>query len=80
MMLIVFKPGPVQGPGSGFWPGYRVNLYFKKNSKRRRFSKKKKVNGLQPGVVGLLGYTGSWLVLFFYQLSLVLDPGQSGFD
>jgi hypothetical protein len=54
---IVFKPGSVaglvQGPGSGFWPGHRVgrvNLYFKKNSKRRRFSKKKTtVNGLQPG-------------------------------
>ena len=53
---IVFKPGPVaglvQGLGSGFWPGHlvgRVNLYFKKNSKRCRFSKKKTVNGLQPG-------------------------------
>jgi len=48
---IVFKPGPVQGPSFGFWPGHRVsrvNLYLKKNSKRRRFSKKK-VNGLQSG-------------------------------
>ena len=23
-LTIVFKPGPVQGPGSGFWPGHRV--------------------------------------------------------
>jgi len=53
-ITIVFKPGPVQGPRSGFRPGHRVNLYFKKNSKRRRFSKKTKtkVNGLQPGFAG----------------------------
>jgi hypothetical protein len=53
---IVFKPDPVQGSGSGFWPGHRVvrvNLYFKKKSKRRRFSKKKKkstgCNRVLPG-------------------------------
>jgi hypothetical protein len=45
---------------TGFGPGRRVgqvNLYFKKNSKRRYFSKKNKtkktkVNGLQPGFAG----------------------------
>jgi hypothetical protein len=28
-----FRPGPVQGPGSGFWPGHRivqVDFFFKK--------------------------------------------------
>ena len=60
---IVFKPDPVQGSGSGFWPGHRVvrvNLYFKKKSKRRRFSKKKEVNGLQPSFAGSPGHD------FFY--------------
>jgi hypothetical protein len=40
--------GPVQGPGSGFWPGHRVwpgrpgqFFFLKKKSKRCRFSKKK---------------------------------------
>jgi hypothetical protein len=40
---IVFIPGPVQGPSSWFRPGQ-----FKKKLKRRRFSKKTKVNRLQP--------------------------------
>ena len=43
-------------------PGFdrvgRVNLYFKKNSKRRRFSKKTKANGLQPGFAGSIGSPG----------------------
>jgi hypothetical protein len=45
ILVIVFKPDPVQGSGSGFWPGHRitrVNRYFKTKSKRRRFSKKKR--------------------------------------
>jgi hypothetical protein len=49
-LIIVFRPGLVQGPGSGFWSGHRiarVNFFFK--SKRRYFSKKTKVNELQPG-------------------------------
>jgi len=62
----------------------RVNLYFKKNSKRRCFSKKtkKKVNGLQPGFAGSLGQpagsAGSWLFLFFHQFGPVSPPGQPG--
>jgi hypothetical protein len=48
VLTIVFRPGPVAGPGSGFWPGHqivRVNFFILKKSKRRRFSKKK-INGL----------------------------------
>jgi hypothetical protein len=44
-LTIVLRPSPVQGPGSGFWLGHRVgrvNSFFKKKSKRRRFSKKNK--------------------------------------
>ena len=58
LQLIVFKPGPVQGPSSGFLPDHqvaRVNSYVKKKSKQRRFSKKNK--GLQPGFVGSPGST-----------------------
>jgi len=56
----VFKPGPVQGPGSGFWPGRPGQFLFLKNSKRRHFSKKTKVNELQPGFLpGFAGSTGS---------------------
>jgi len=49
----VLRPGPVQGSGSGFWPGQ----FFKKKSKRRRFSKKKKQKstGLSPGLAGSPG-------------------------
>jgi hypothetical protein len=44
---IVFRPGPVPGPG--FDRVTRVNFFFK--LKRRRFSKNKKTKGigLQPG-------------------------------
>ena len=51
---IVFKPGPFQGSGSGFWPGHLitwVNPYVKKNQ-NIILVKKKKVNGLQPGFAG----------------------------
>jgi hypothetical protein len=44
VLTIVFRPGPVAGPGSRFWPGYRiirVNFFILKKSKRCRFSKKK---------------------------------------
>jgi len=77
-----FKPGLVQGPGSGFWSGRwvgRVNPYFKKNSKRCRFSKKTKVNGLQPGFVGSTGSAGSHRVMIFsifHQLRPVPAPGR----
>jgi len=81
----VFKPGPRLGfriliGSSGFDRVGRVNSYFKKISKRRRFSKKKKVNGLQPvfwpGQPA--GSTGSWLMLFFHQPGPVPTPGRSG--
>jgi hypothetical protein len=42
IICIVFRPGPVQGPGSGFWPGHRVARVNFFKSKRRRFSKKNK--------------------------------------
>jgi hypothetical protein len=50
---MVFKPDPIQARVPGFdrvTGSARSISIFKKNSKRRRFSKKKtKVNGLQPG-------------------------------
>jgi hypothetical protein len=71
LKTIVFRPIPVQGPSSRFWPGHwvgRVNFF---KSKRRRFSKKKtKVNGLQPGL------TGFFPTLFFLQPGPVLAPGR----
>jgi hypothetical protein len=47
-LRIVFKPGPVQGPGFGFWPGRwvgRVNLYFKKIQNGVVLVKKQKSTG-----------------------------------
>jgi len=39
-VTIVLRPGPVQGPGSGFWPGHLVSRvsFFKKKLKWHRFS------------------------------------------
>ena len=83
LITIVLKPGPVQGPRSGFRPGHRVNLYFKKNSKRRRFSKKNK-NKSQRVATGFCrvnppgrpGHAGSWLILFFNQPGPVPAPDR----
>ena len=47
---IVFRPGPVQDPGSGFWLGHRVarvNCFLK--NQNDIVLVKKKINGLQPG-------------------------------
>ena len=61
MIVIVLRlgpvAGPVQSPGSGFWPGHQVgqvSFFFLKKSKRRRFSKTKnkkktKVNEFATG-------------------------------
>jgi hypothetical protein len=54
---MVFRPGPVQGSGSRFWPGRPGQIFFLKKSKQRRFSKKNKnqlvavgfLTGLQLG-------------------------------
>jgi hypothetical protein len=65
---IVFKPGPVQDPGSGSWSGDRVgrvNLYFKKKSKQRRFDKKKSTGCNRVFDRVLPGHTRSWFFLFF---------------
>jgi hypothetical protein len=45
VIIIVFRPDPVQGPGSGFWPGRPDQFFYLKKSKWRRFSKKKKSTG-----------------------------------
>jgi len=89
--IIIFKPGPVKGPGSGFWPGHRVgwiNPYFLKNSKQRHFSKKKNksqrvatefLTGFcRVNPSGRLGHTGSWLFLFFLQPGPVPASGRPG--
>jgi len=61
--IIVFRPGPVQGPGPGFWSGHRVNSLFLK-LKQHRFSKKKK-NGSQLSFWP--GHAEFFLLLFFLQ-------------
>jgi hypothetical protein len=72
LWTIVFRPGPIQGLGSGFWPDHRVaRINFFKKSKRRHFSKKTKVNGLQlnfwPGrLVNLPDHTKFFFPLFFF--------------
>ena len=55
----------------------QINL--KKKSKRRRFSKKIKVDGLQPGLTGSTGspsHSEFFLFLFFLQLGLVPAPDR----
>ena len=43
LCTIVFRPGPIQGLGSGFWPDHRVaRINFFLKSKRCYFSKKNK--------------------------------------
>ena len=45
---IVFRPGPIQGLGSGFWPDHRVaRINFFLNQNDVILVKKIKVNGLQ---------------------------------
>ena len=77
---MVFRPDlvadPAKGLGFGFWPSFRVNFVFFK-SKRRGFSKKTKVNGLQPGFwPGLAESVGFFLPLFFLQPGLVPAPNR----
>jgi hypothetical protein len=72
---IVFKPGPVQGPGSGFWPGQSL---FLKKIQNGVVLVKKKINGLQPGFVGSTESPG---YDFFYFLSSTRpgsSPGSAG--
>jgi hypothetical protein len=58
-----FKPGPVQGPGSGFWPGHRVdrvNFYFKKIQNDIVLVKKKTSQRVATGfLTGFCRVTGS---------------------
>jgi hypothetical protein len=72
--------GPVQGPGSEFWPGHRVarvhsDFFFK--SKRCCFSKKKNQRVATGFLTGSPGHPGFWLFLFFLKPSPVLVSGQS---
>jgi hypothetical protein len=52
---------------SGFGRVGRVNSYLKKIQNGVVLVKKTKVNGLRPDQPG--GSAGSWLILFFHQLS-----------
>jgi hypothetical protein len=78
--IIIFKPGPVQGLGSGFWPSHRVgrvNLYFKKIQNGVVLVKKTKVDGLQPSFwPGFDGSAGSHRVMTF-PIILSTRPGSS---
>jgi hypothetical protein len=81
---IVFKLGPVQGPGSGFWPGHRVGRiipYLKKIQNGvvlvKKKQKKTKINGLQPSFwPGVSGSAGSHRIMTFHIFSST-RPGFS---
>ena len=85
--IIVLRPslvvGPVQGPGSGFWPSHqvgRVSSFFVLNLNNIVLVKKKikkKVNGFTTGScwVNPPGHTGFFLPLFFLQPGQVPAPG-----
>jgi hypothetical protein len=81
---IVFKSDPIQDPSSEFrvLTGSPESIFFFK-TKRCRFSKKTKVNGLQPGFwPGLAGSIRShWVFfpLFFLQSSRVPVQNQLNF-
>ena len=48
LYIIVFRPGPVQGPCSGFWPGHwvaRVNYFFSNQNDVVLVKKKQKATG-----------------------------------
>ena len=67
LLSIVFRPGPVQGSGSGFWPGHlvaRVNSFFFFKLERCRFSKKKIKN--QRIATGSCRVTQSFSFSYFF--------------
>jgi len=73
---IVFKSGPIQGLGSGFWSGHRVvrvNFLKKKISKPRRFSKKQKSTDYNRVLLGQSGH-----IRFFLQFDLISAPSHLG--
>jgi len=62
----VLRPGPVQGSGSGFWPGHRVwpgrpGQFFKKKNQNDvvLVKKKTKANGFVTGSCQVSRVTGS---------------------
>jgi len=77
-LTIVLRPGPVQGPGSGFWPGHqvgRVNSFYFLNQNNVVLVKKKSQRVYNRV---LLGHTRFFLPLFFLQPGPVPTPGRSG--
>ena len=61
------------GPGSGL---SKSIIIFKKNKKKYYFSKKTKINGLQPGFwPGLAGSTGLIGLHQVFSSSIFLQPG-----
>ena len=72
------RPGPRPGfqvlTGSS---GRSDQIFFK--SKRRRFSKKIKVNGLQLGLAGSTKSTGFFPLLFFFNPTRFQPRARSGF-
>jgi hypothetical protein len=79
VIIIVFRPDPVQGPGSRFWPGRPDQFFYLKKSKRRRFSKKKSTGCNQVfDRVNPPSHTRFFFPLFFLQPGLVSTPGKPG--
>ena len=69
LLSIVFKSGPVQDRGSGFWPDHPGQfLFFKKYQNGVVLVKETKINELQPGFWP--GFAESiesyWIMIFFY--------------
>jgi hypothetical protein len=77
-LIIVFRHGLVQGPGSGFWSGHwvtRVNFFLNQNDvilvkKQKSTSCNRVFDRILPG------HTGFFLSLFFLQPGPVLAPGR----
>ena len=63
-ITIVFRPGPVQNLGSGFWPGRPGQVFLK--SKRRRFSKKKSQRVITGFLIGSCRVTPVFSFLYFF--------------
>ena len=84
---IVFRPGPVQDPGSGFWLGHRVarvNCFLKNQNDIILEKKNQRVaTGFLTGLAESPGHTGFFLPLFFFnpvRFQIRVSPlGWAGF-
>jgi hypothetical protein len=82
---IVFKPGPVQAPGSRFWWVHRVvraNFFLKKQNDvvlvKKKYKSQRLTTKFLTGSTGSLGHTRFFFLYFFFQPCPVLVPDWPG--